>query len=118
MFLKRLPCRDLFFLHAILEHSNVHKLYKIQNNYCIHIKILMYFLNLKIFMYIKIFIKFLEQPITWEVEFFPRGIKYNKAKMVWGEDVPEVSLNTVRLRVTCKHLQVIEKRFKVRTFQL
>lgn len=34
--------------------------------------------------------------------------------MVWGEDVPEVSLNTVRLRVTCKHLQVNEKRFKVR----
>lgn len=33
--------------------------------------------------------------------------------MVWGEDVPEVSLNTVRLRVTCKHLQVSEKRFKV-----
>ncbi|KAI8125189.1 BTB/POZ domain-containing protein 17 [Lucilia cuprina] len=54
-----------------------------------------------------------EQPITWEVEFFPRGIKYNKAKMVWGEDVPGVSLNTVRVRVTCKHLQVNEKRFKI-----
>ncbi|XP_013111017.1 BTB/POZ domain-containing protein 17 [Stomoxys calcitrans] len=54
-----------------------------------------------------------EQPFTWEVEFFPRGIKYNKAKMVWGEDVPEVSINTVRVRVTCKHLQVDEKRFKI-----
>lgn len=56
----------------------------------------------------------IEQPFTWEVEFFPRGIKYNRAKMVWGEDVPEVSINTVRVRVTCKHLQVDEKRFKVR----
>lgn len=33
--------------------------------------------------------------------------------MVWGEDVPEVSLNTVRLRVTCRYPEIDEQRFKV-----
>ncbi|KAM8721157.1 hypothetical protein ACLKA7_007086 [Drosophila subpalustris] len=51
--------------------------------------------------------------MTWEIEFFPRGVKYNKAKMVCGEDVPGCSLNTVRLRVTCKHQKIEEKRFKI-----
>ncbi|XP_062139393.1 BTB/POZ domain-containing protein 17 [Drosophila sulfurigaster albostrigata] len=51
--------------------------------------------------------------MTWEIEFFPRGVKYNKAKMVCGEDVPGCSLNTVRLRVTCKHNNIEEERFKI-----
>ncbi|XP_039499048.1 BTB/POZ domain-containing protein 17 [Drosophila santomea] len=51
--------------------------------------------------------------MTWEIEFFPRGVKYNKAKMVWGEDVPGCSFNTVRLRVTCKHQNIGEERFKI-----
>lgn len=51
--------------------------------------------------------------MTWEIEFFPRGVRYNKAKMVWGEDVPGCSLNTVRLRVTCKHQNIGEERFKI-----
>ncbi|XP_030569396.1 BTB/POZ domain-containing protein 17 [Drosophila novamexicana] len=51
--------------------------------------------------------------MTWEIEFFPRGVKYNKAKMVCGEDVPGCSLNTVRLRVTCKHQNIGEERFKI-----
>ncbi|XP_030378897.1 BTB/POZ domain-containing protein 17 [Scaptodrosophila lebanonensis] len=51
--------------------------------------------------------------MTWEIEFFPRGVKYNRAKMVWGEDVPGCSLNIVRLRVTCKHQTICEERFKV-----
>ncbi|KAH8267582.1 BTB/POZ domain-containing protein 17 [Drosophila bipectinata] len=50
---------------------------------------------------------------TWEIEFFPRGVMYNKAKMVCGEDVPGCSLNTVRLRVTCKHQNIGEERFKI-----
>ncbi|XP_037938551.1 BTB/POZ domain-containing protein 17 [Teleopsis dalmanni] len=54
-----------------------------------------------------------DHAITWEVEFFPRGVKYNRAKMVWGEDVPEFSLNTVRLRATCKHSNIGEERFKI-----
>lgn len=55
-----------------------------------------------------------DQPITWEIEFYPKGVKYGRAKMVWGEDVPEVSLNTVRLRVTCRYPQIEEQRFKVK----
>uniref|UniRef100_A0A1B0A067 BTB domain-containing protein n=1 Tax=Glossina pallidipes TaxID=7398 RepID=A0A1B0A067_GLOPL len=54
-----------------------------------------------------------DQPITWEIEFYPKGVKYGRAKMVWGEDVPEVSLNTVRLRVTCRYPQIEEQRFKI-----
>lgn len=54
-----------------------------------------------------------DHTITWEIEFFPRGVKYNKAKIIWGEDVPEFSLKTVRLRVTCKYPQLDEERFKV-----
>lgn len=54
-----------------------------------------------------------DQPITWEIEFYPKGIKFGRAKMVWGEDVPEVSLNTVRLRVTCRYPEIDEQRFKV-----
>ncbi|XP_022224820.1 BTB/POZ domain-containing protein 17 [Drosophila obscura] len=51
--------------------------------------------------------------MTWEIEFFPRGVKYNRAKMVWGEDVPGCYLNTVRLRVTCKNQNIDEERFKI-----
>lgn len=48
----------------------------------------------------------------WETEFFPRGIKYNRAKLIWGGDVPETVLKTVRLKVTCRnYLQ--NERFKV-----
>lgn len=48
----------------------------------------------------------------WEAEFFPRGIKYNKAKIIWGGDVPETVLKTVRLKVTCRN-QLHNERFKV-----
>lgn len=51
--------------------------------------------------------------MTWEIEFYPRGVKYDMAKMVCGEDVPGCSLSTVRLRVTCKHQNIGEERFKV-----
>lgn len=54
-----------------------------------------------------------DQSVTWEIEFFPRGVKYNKAKMVWGEDIPECILRTVRLRVTCKENFIKEERFKI-----
>ncbi|XP_068141188.1 BTB/POZ domain-containing protein 17 [Drosophila tropicalis] len=54
-----------------------------------------------------------EPSMTWEIEFFPRGVRYNKAKMVWGEDVPGCLLNTVRLRVTCKKHHIGEERFKI-----
>lgn len=51
--------------------------------------------------------------MTWDIEFFPRGVEYNKAKMVCGGYVPGCSLDTVRLRVTCKHQNIGEERFKV-----
>lgn len=49
----------------------------------------------------------------WEAEFFPRGIKYNKAKIIWGGDVPETVLKTVRLKVTCRN-ELHNERFKVK----
>ncbi|XP_055389941.1 BTB/POZ domain-containing protein 17 isoform X2 [Condylostylus longicornis] len=54
-----------------------------------------------------------DQCISWEIEFFPRGVKYDRAKMVWGEDIPEFVLRTVRLRITCKENFKKEQRFKI-----
>lgn len=60
-----------------------------------------------------------EQQITWELDFFPRGIRYNKAKLIsifsfqGCMDIPEACLKTVRLRVTCKDDLEEEQRFKV-----
>ncbi|KAH8235673.1 hypothetical protein KR032_005075 [Drosophila birchii] len=54
-----------------------------------------------------------DPSMTWDIEFFPRGVEYNKAKMVCGGYVPGCSLDTVRLRVTCKHQNIGEERFKI-----
>lgn len=72
-----------------------------------HLLVFLKFLKLLLLLFV------LDHTITWEIEFFPRGVKYNKAKIIWGEDVPEFSLKTVRLRVTCKYPQLDEERFKV-----
>lgn len=55
-----------------------------------------------------------DQSVTWEIEFFPRGVKHSRAKMVCsGEDIPECVLRTVRLRVTCKENFTRDERFKI-----
>lgn len=64
-----------------------------------------------------------ENAIQWEIDFFPRGIRYNKAQLInvfnmplhhQGKvDVPETILRTVRVRCTCKANLYDEQRFKV-----
>uniref|UniRef100_A0A1B0GLD6 BTB domain-containing protein n=2 Tax=Lutzomyia longipalpis TaxID=7200 RepID=A0A1B0GLD6_LUTLO len=62
-----------------------------------------------------------DQTITWELDFFPRGIRFNRAKLIYvyninvqGVDIPEAILKTVRLRVTCKDENLKgEQRFKI-----
>ena len=62
-----------------------------------------------------------ENTIQWEIDFFPRGIRYNRAQLIniynvqatQGRiEVPESILRTVRVRCTCKSVQQ-ELRFKV-----
>lgn len=64
-----------------------------------------------------------EQQITWELDFFPRGIRYNRAKIInvynfggssTADTIPEAVLKTVRLRVTFKEDLKGEHKFKVR----
>ncbi|GAB0089292.1 BTB/POZ domain-containing protein 17 [Sergentomyia squamirostris] len=62
-----------------------------------------------------------DQTITWELDFFPRGIRFNRAKLIYvyniniqSVDIPEAILKTVRLRVTCKDENLEgEQRFKI-----
>lgn len=62
-----------------------------------------------------------ENTIQWEIDFFPRGIRYNRAQLIniyslqttQGRiEVPESILRTVRVRCTCKSVQQ-EMRFKI-----
>lgn len=66
-----------------------------------------------------------EQPITWELDFYPRGIRYNRAKIInvynfgsTADTIPEAVLKTVRLRVTFKGDLQGEHKFKVRRAQV
>lgn len=64
-----------------------------------------------------------DQNITWNVDFFPRGVKYNRAKLInvyynmqaASYEIPETILKTVRLRVTCTTNLEGEQRFMVLT---
>lgn len=57
--------------------------------------------------------------IAWEIDFFPRGIRYNKAKLINiynqgnGAEIPEIILRTVRLRVTCRENFKDDRKFKI-----
>lgn len=57
--------------------------------------------------------------MQWHIDFFPRGIKYNKAQLIniynvqAPMEIPESILRTIRLSVTCKRDLEMEQRFKV-----
>lgn len=68
-----------------------------------------------------------QQQITWELDFYPRGIRYNRAKIInvynFGastapDTIPEAVLKTVRLRVTFMDDRRGEHKFKVGHFTL
>jgi len=58
-----------------------------------------------------------DQSMQWNIDFYPRGIKYSKAQMInvfnSAVEVPETILRTIRLSVTCKRDLNSEQRFKV-----
>lgn len=64
-----------------------------------------------------------ERSVQWEIDFFPRGIRYNRAQLInvynmppsnGQVEVPESILRTVRVRCTCKtSFGGDEQRFKV-----
>lgn len=64
-----------------------------------------------------------ESAIQWEIDFYPRGIRYNRAQLInvytqhmaAKVDVPETILQTVRVKCTCKANLYDEQRFKVST---
>lgn len=57
--------------------------------------------------------------LPWNIDFFPRGIKYHKAQLInvfnmqAAVEIPETILRTIRLSVTCKRDLETEQRFKV-----
>lgn len=57
--------------------------------------------------------------MQWNIDFYPRGIKYSKAQMInvfnSAVEVPETILRTIRLSVTCKRDLKTEQRFKVKS---
>lgn len=60
-----------------------------------------------------------EQNMPWNIDFFPRGIKYSKAQLInvfnmqSAVEIPETILRTIRLSVTCERDLETEQRFKV-----
>jgi BTB/POZ domain-containing protein 17 len=65
------------------------------------------------------FLHFTDQNVPWEIDFFPRGIRYHKAKLIniynqqGSTEIPESILRTVRLRVTYRENIDYEQRFKI-----
>lgn len=70
-------------------------------------------------------LNFPEGQIQWEIDLFPRGVRYNKAQLInvfyvqgnnnsLSAEIPETVLKIIRLRVTCKANLEEEKKFKVR----
>lgn len=69
---------------------------------------------------------FVENQISWEIDLYPRGIRFNKAMLITvnnyqppntaPRDIPETCFRTIRLRVLCKSCKPysdFEQRFKV-----
>jgi len=60
-----------------------------------------------------------EQTIAWEIDFFPRGVRFNAAKLIYlgghlpSTDIPETILKTVRMRVTCREKLPDDKKFMI-----
>lgn len=57
--------------------------------------------------------------MQWDIDFYPRGIRYGKAQIInvynlpGSLEIPEVLLRTVRLSVTCKSNLDTDQRFMV-----
>lgn len=60
-----------------------------------------------------------EQGIAWEIEFFPRGVRYNRAKLIGvfntpvNTEIPESIIRTVRLKVLLQERLEEDRRFTV-----
>lgn len=66
-----------------------------------------------------------ESTIGWDIDLYPRGIRYNKAQLInvytypyptQGQtrfEIPEAVMRLVRLKITCKASLEFEQRFKV-----
>lgn len=57
-----------------------------------------------------------DQTMAWEIDFFPRGVRYNAAKLIniyASADIPEAIFKTVRIRVTCREKLTDDKKFMV-----
>lgn len=60
--------------------------------------------------------------LPWDIDFYPRGIRYGKAQIInvynlpGSLEIPEVLLRTVRLSVTCKSNLEIDQKFMVCCF--
>lgn len=71
------------------------------------------------------FFTFADQTVQWDIDFYPRGVRYGKAQIinVWSTmpmpgalEIPEVLLRTVRLSVTCKSTLNMDQRFMVKYY--
>lgn len=59
--------------------------------------------------------------MQWDIDFYPRGIRYGKAQIInvynmpvpGSLEIPEALLRTVRLSVTCKSNLETDQRFMV-----
>lgn len=62
--------------------------------------------------------------MQWNIDFFPRGIKYSKAQLInvfnmqSAVEIPESILRTIRLSVTCYRDLETEQRFKVGVYKI
>ncbi|XP_058825959.1 BTB/POZ domain-containing protein 17 [Topomyia yanbarensis] len=60
-----------------------------------------------------------DQSVAWEIEFFPRGVRYNRAKLIGvyntpvNSEIPESIIRTVRLKVLCQERLEEEQRFMI-----
>lgn len=57
-----------------------------------------------------------DQTLAWELDFFPRGVRFNAAKLInWylTAEIPEVILKTVRMRIICREKQMEDKKFMI-----
>lgn len=63
-----------------------------------------------------------DQTVQWDIDFYPRGIRYGKAQIInvfnmpGSLEIPEALLRTVRLSVTCKSNLEYDQRFMVSIF--
>ncbi|XP_055608513.1 BTB/POZ domain-containing protein 17 [Uranotaenia lowii] len=60
-----------------------------------------------------------EQSVAWEIEFFPRGVRYNRAMLIGvfnmtnNTEIPESIIKTVRLKVLCRERLEDDRRFTI-----